>query len=484
MGWLIPIGAGVLTYAVSKKFLDALTIAKSLDYSVQVKTFQLTWTSLKIVLDIIVKNPTQFTISFTQPLVSLYFVNSQGQKEFIAQNSITNNQHYFLPAFGQTVVQNIGFDIPFWTLLKLFDKVYHQRPTSLDDAERKIRASLSYQVHTKVNGIDFSYSGTLEGLGYSPISAIDRPIVDCSVFDVYFKKPEYKKKKISPIIEAENTVTLMKRIIKQDAPKIKKFSQLFKAQTIEDTAQKIYDWTTRCLKYNLERGEQLKNPIIAYDLAQRKARQFHRQNGYYKPEYSVDCDDLAIFVGSILYNLGIPFSIRLASYNSDGRFQHVYIVAKDSNGKELIIDPVYWQFNSEKKPTRKKDYAFAGLDDVLNIDPDQGVFYLYGIPDQLGDISLLDVAGGVIFPPYAVYKLIKERRAQETKNQKQNLSTAKQLHRQLTQPKDNAQNLQNQLDQMKRKHRNNALLIGGLIGIPVLGGALYLFENSKSKKNE
>ena len=68
-----------------------------------------------------------------------------------------------------------------------------------------------------------------------------------------------------------------------------------------------------------------------------------------------DCDCYATLIGSILTNLGIPFSLRIAKYNGRSYFQHVYVVVREGD-KELVVDPVVDKCFYEKKPSEKKDF--------------------------------------------------------------------------------------------------------------------------------
>ena len=67
----------------------------------------------------------------------------------------------------------------------------------------------------------------------------------------------------------------------------------------------------------------------------------------------VDCEDFVILNAGILYNLDIPFSVRMADYGEG--WQHIYIVG--DNG--VVLDPVNPIFNNEPKSLKRvKDYRF------------------------------------------------------------------------------------------------------------------------------
>ncbi len=54
-----------------------------------------------------------------------------------------------------------------------------------------------------------------------------------------------------------------------------------------------------------------------------------------------DCKSFAIFICSVLRCLGIPHSFRFACYDGNKEPTHVYAVAYDEEGNEIIVDPVY-----------------------------------------------------------------------------------------------------------------------------------------------
>lgn len=73
---------------------------------------------------------------------------------------------------------------------------------------------------------------------------------------------------------------------------------------------------------------------------------------------SGDCKSFTLFIISVLQNLGIPYIIRFTSYiKGSKRVTHVYPVAI-LNGKEVILDAVWYAFDSQKSYTYKQDFNF------------------------------------------------------------------------------------------------------------------------------
>lgn len=74
-----------------------------------------------------------------------------------------------------------------------------------------------------------------------------------------------------------------------------------------------------------------------------------------------DCKSFSIFICSCLRCMGIPHLFRFAAYEGNSDPTHVYAVAIDESGKEIIVDPVYRDengkavFNKECTYTKKID---------------------------------------------------------------------------------------------------------------------------------
>ncbi len=389
---LVSLIAGGTTYFLLDTGAGISDLAVKLDYDFRIKVFRVQGLSLRIVLDFILKNPTDRQLKISHPLIMLYYTEPDGEENFLAQNNVYDKT-YILRPYSDLAITNLDFNITLSDIVNILATSVDNSITELANQKRwlelakqlsasvdKIRQHIVYKAYFKVNGIEIKYESNLEGLGYSPMSAIERPIKDGREFDKYFALPQGKRRIVIKDGEVDDTVEKMHEIVKSDAHLIKEFSKLFKAPTRYETAQKIYDWIYHYLKYNLEEGEQLKNPLVSYHLGQRLAREFYNKHGYYNPAYSVDCDDISIFVASILYNLGIPYAFRIASYNPARGYQHVYTITWDEAGNEIIIDPVYWQFNAEKPYIKQK--TVQALDGIP-------VEYLYGTDNTEQDSIFL-----------------------------------------------------------------------------------------------
>jgi hypothetical protein len=118
---------------------------------------------------------------------------------------------------------------------------------------------------------------------------------------------------------------------------------LFSGATLHDKGRAIYNYLRNNVKYiKDEPGKQI---------IQMPSRMLLNTK-------SGDCKSLALAAAAFMYGNGFKdVSLRYASYSAtDPTPTHVYAVAKDLSGREIIIDPVYHQYNKEVKYQYKKDY--------------------------------------------------------------------------------------------------------------------------------
>lgn len=81
-----------------------------------------------------------------------------------------------------------------------------------------------------------------------------------------------------------------------------------------------------------------------------------------------DCKSFSIFIGSVLKNLGIRFVYRFVSFTRTGDVSHVYIVAYDNDGNEIILDAVPpMQYNEEHPDIKKVIDKKPHLDGIAGI---------------------------------------------------------------------------------------------------------------------
>lgn len=93
--------------------------------------------------------------------------------------------------------------------------------------------------------------------------------------------------------------------------------------TTDEKCEAIFDYLTRRVVYQLDKiGDQyIKSP----------ARLLNDGRG--------DCKSLAMFINCCLHCLGIPHIFRFVSFDGGSQYTHVYAVAIDERGNEIVLDP-------------------------------------------------------------------------------------------------------------------------------------------------
>ncbi len=168
-----------------------------------------------------------------------------------------------------------------------------------------------------------------------------------------------------------DTVAEMKKVIKSYAWQTAKLAPLLKGKDLYDTCRKIWEHLFLHIKYkeDTEGKEELRLSTLSWNL--RTIR-------------GIDCDDFTIFAGSILYNLKIPFYIRIARYAGKDYFQHVYAVIPFQGRRYITIDAVLDEYDSEKTTVETKDFLVMNTSNLNGID----ISVLGGVDDDtLNEIS-------------------------------------------------------------------------------------------------
>lgn len=145
--------------------------------------------------------------------------------------------------------------------------------------------------------------------------------------------------------DLNDTIQNAKRIAVRDAYQVRVLANELKDDSIKQTAENIWNYLRANTVYKLDQDgiEQLRTP--ARSLVDGK-------KGLVDVNFGIDCDDYTILVSALLINLGIKHEYRVAAYAQKGKFQHIYPVAYDESGNEIIIDlvPEIPHFNYEAKP--------------------------------------------------------------------------------------------------------------------------------------
>ncbi len=216
-----------------------------------------------------------------------------------------------------------------------------------------------------------------------------RRISEGTQYDSFFPKVSGGYDTVSEEAGVEDTLKLMQKTIPQTLWHTERIAQYLKGKSLAETCGNIWDFVYSHIQYNKdEKGkEQIRSPARAW--ADRKT--------------GVDCDCYTEFISSILCNLGIPHKLRIAAYDPETGWQHIYpVVPKDGRTdypltdrkRYIVIDCVKDAYDDEQIFIDFKDYQMKlqylnGLEaqpkgvgskpiaDSLNIDSDDdlgGIF--------------------------------------------------------------------------------------------------------------
>lgn len=212
----------------------------------------------------------------------------------------------------------------------------------------KVISSTSLQFAVTVNGLA-TISGSMAFDKQTPLGSLGltasskrsiRPLSDYA--SLIPPRTELRREDAVRMSSAtpEQTVAFMHQVIRETTSDTTRLAQSLRGSSLRETLSNIWNFVYQHIQYVPDSAvmEQVRRPL----------RTLYDQKG--------DCDCYATLIGSILTNLGIPFSLRIAKYNGRSYFQHVYVVVKDS-GRELVVDPVVDKCFYEKKPSEKKDFA-------------------------------------------------------------------------------------------------------------------------------
>jgi hypothetical protein len=159
-------------------------------------------------------------------------------------------------------------------------------------------------------------------------------------YDALFPRADLMDSTIKRGATVSDTVKFIPKVVEESKWQTEKLARLLKDDSVYDTCKNIWDFVYRHIAYHKDKEgyEQIRSP----------ARAWHdRKQG-------VDCDCYTVFISTILSNLKIPHRLRITKYKED-RFQHIYPVAEDEEGKQIVIDCVVNTFNYEEPYSEKQD---------------------------------------------------------------------------------------------------------------------------------
>lgn len=174
---------------------------------------------------------------------------------------------------------------------------------------------------------------------------------------------------IRKFANVNDTLSFIPKVVRLTAHQTEQVARKLKGATLYDTCRNIWHFVYSCINYKKddEGFEQVRSPARAW---------YDRKRG-------VDCDCYSVFISSILFNMGIPHTLRITKYAKD-HFQHIYPVVPYGS-RHITIDCVTDQFDYEVPYSEKKDYpmdlqyldgfdGFDGYDGFEGLEGELGLF--------------------------------------------------------------------------------------------------------------
>ncbi len=158
--------------------------------------------------------------------------------------------------------------------------------------------------------------------------------------------------------QLQDTLHLMRKMIKETLEDTKQLSQELKGHSVADTCKHIWNFVYGHIQYKMD--------AIGIEQVRRPSRTWADRT------VGVDCDCYTVFIGSILTNLGIPFSMRVTKYGGKQHFQHVYPIVPVPGG-HITIDCVTDSFDHEVPYSEKKDIRISDSRVIKNLSGLSGV---------------------------------------------------------------------------------------------------------------
>jgi hypothetical protein len=195
----------------------------------------------------------------------------------------------------------------------------------------------------------------IEDIGYVANNNPFRAVLDGNEYRGLIPAPELTESIVRRNATVDETVAEMQKLIKRCAWQTKDLAKRLQGSNLYDTCSNIWNFLFKHIKYKEDDAgqEQLRTPALSW--AVRRSR-------------GIDCDDFSIFAGTLLYNLHIPFYLRIARYKGKDYFQHVYVTVPKTSRNYIIIDAVLDEYDAEKEPIQTKDFLVMDNSNLNGID--------------------------------------------------------------------------------------------------------------------
>lgn len=169
--------------------------------------------------------------------------------------------------------------------------------------------------------------------------------------------PDYRAQLITNFQSTSDIVEAIKKQHVANRAEAKKICKYFDKGNERDTARAIFNFLKSETSYEREPNNKQTTKTIKRFLADAKG----------------DCKHYSLFINNILEACGYSSPVyRFAGYSRNG-YTHVYSYLPKTN---TVVDAVLSSFDTEKKPTIKKDmslYSLSGIDTDTNTDEINGV---------------------------------------------------------------------------------------------------------------
>lgn len=145
------------------------------------------------------------------------------------------------------------------------------------------------------------------------------------------------------VVDANNAdiITVLEKNFPVAVGQTKDFAKKFKSGSAGEAALKVWDFVKRNIKYQRDDDE----------------KQAIRLPNRFVNDRTGDCKSYALFIASVLQNLGYTVAFRYTSYNRNNpKPSHVYVYLPDDG---IVVDGVYNYFNKEKPYVYKYDHVMA-----------------------------------------------------------------------------------------------------------------------------
>jgi hypothetical protein len=318
-------------------FYRGLSVTPRLDNS---KKISYQSSSLNVPLAIDFENRSSVEMTIAIPNIQIYY-----QGEQVGQVS-PNSKAVKIKQYATSTLSGIVLNLPLLNLISVAGQIISSLITEgsynriLNDITMRIQLLINNKYNVPVSARMGEKMDVESGIGLIPYS--QRKIKPLSDYAAYLP-PKTQLKRTDPVLipdgTVEDTVRLMHQIVRETANDTKMLAQRLRRNTLKETLQAIFDFVYTHIAYEKDSifQEQVRRPL----------RTLYDQKG--------DCDCYATLIGSILYNMEVPFKFRIAEYANRGYFQHVYVIVPHTDGY-FVVDPVLDNFNQEKPTTKHKDF--------------------------------------------------------------------------------------------------------------------------------